>query len=135
MNVENTSMAESRRTPCGCKSHEVFGEDDGAALASAEGDKPAPSPLACRQCLEKHLGAAAVLAGEVAEVPSRRVERVLCAGHLACAEEHARALGWTDFAATIRKSRLAFQFGELAAAAPTPRDLITLFIDLSSPTP
>lgn len=104
--------------PCGCKGK------------TAEGDKPAPSPLACAQCLEKHIGAAAVLAGEVAEEPSRLAERVLCAGHLACAEEHARALGWYGFAATVRKSRIAFQMGvPPAAAAPTPRDLVAVFID------
>lgn len=59
------------------------------------------SPLACDSCLEKHLATAAINAIEVAEDSSRNAERVLCAGHLRCAADHATALGRRDLAERI----------------------------------
>ncbi len=59
-------------------------------------DKPARAvprkPLACERCLDKHLCKALVYAAEAAE-EDRPVERGLARANLACAAEHAEALG------------------------------------------
>lgn len=66
-------------------------------------------PLACEFCLEKHVAVAQVYAVEYAENQKDRLaERLLCFAHLACAEEHARALGRTDFADKLAAARAAF---------------------------
>lgn len=66
-------------------------------------------PLACEFCLEKHVAVAQAYAVEYAENPKERnAEQLLCFAHLACAEEHARALGRTGFADKIADARTAF---------------------------
>lgn len=66
-------------------------------------------PLACEFCLEKHVAVAPVYAVEYAESPEdRTAERLLCFAHLSCAEEHARALGRTEFADKLAAARTAF---------------------------
>ena len=72
-------------------------------------------PLACRDCLEKHLAKAVEQAREYAEDGSRRAERLCCIGNLGCAEDHAVALGLGALAESIRAARRAFQGGDAAA--------------------
>ena len=66
-------------------------------------------PLACRDCLDKHLGAAAEYAKEAEEDPTRIEEYRRAVGHMVCAEDHARALGLFDYASRIRAARKTFQ--------------------------
>ena len=103
---------------CSCKKKIKQAEASAKAVASTvtvdvptvpilvrDGDHP----LACEFCLEKHVAVAQVYAVEYAESPEdRTAERLLCFAHLACAEEHARALGRTDFADKLAAARTAF---------------------------
>lgn len=103
---------------CSCKKKIEQAEAEAKATASSvtievptvpilvrDGDHP----LACEFCLEKHVAVAPVYAVEYAEAPKERnAERLLCFAHLACAEEHARALGRTDFADKLAAARTAF---------------------------
>lgn len=73
------------------------------------------NPLACRDCLDKHLGTAAEYAKEAEEDPTRFEEYRRAIGHMVCAEDHARALGLNDFASRIRLARKAFQTSRKAA--------------------
>lgn len=86
-----------------------------AARKEAEAEKAADNPLACRDCLDKHLGAAAEYAKEAEEDPTRIEEYRRAVGHMVCAEDHARALGLRDFAARIRLARKAFQTSRKAS--------------------
>lgn len=88
-------------------------------------------PLACHDCLEKHLAKAAEQAREVAEDSLRRSERILCIGNLGCAEDHARALGLVDLADAIRAARRSFQHGDVLA----PLVLVDRYISQSADTP
>ena len=78
-------------------------------------DKPAravpKNPLACERCLDKHLAKALVYACEASE-EERPVERGLARANLACAAEHAEALG-AENAADIAKAAE----GEISPAA------------------
>ena len=65
-------------------------------------------PLACEECLKKHLGAAFVLSTEAAEEFSRQTERLLCIANLRCAEEHARALGREGLGNRLAMARVSF---------------------------
>ena len=71
--------------------------------------------IACRDCLDKHLGAAAEYAKESEEDYDRVVEFRRAIGNLVCAEDHARALGLYDFAARIRRARKTFQASRKAS--------------------
>lgn len=51
------------------------------------------NPLACERCLRKHLAKALVYAAEAREEDRRDAEAALCVANLACAAEHADALG------------------------------------------
>lgn len=62
-------------------------------------------PMACMRCYAKHLAKAAVQAGEVEEDPSRARELAMCVGNIACAEDHAMALGMGDERAALRRIR------------------------------
>ncbi len=72
-------------------------------------------PLACRDCLNKHLGAAAEYAKEAEEDATRTEEYRRAIGHMVCAEDHARALNLADFASRIRLARKTFQESRKAA--------------------
>lgn len=103
---------------CSCKKKKLEAETAAKSVASSvtvevptvpilvrDGDHP----LACEFCLEKHVAVAPVYAVEYAESPKERTaERLLCFAHLSCAEEHARALGRTDFADKLAEARTAF---------------------------
>ena len=86
-----------------------------AARKEAEAEKAADDPLACRDCLDKHLGAAAEYAKEAEEDTNRIEEYRRAVGHMVCAEDHARALGLKDFASRIRLARKAFQTSRKAS--------------------
>ncbi len=90
--------------PCENKNRSVVS----AQPESESGAKPT-NPLACRDCLDKHLGAAAEYAKEAEEEPSRFEEYRRAVGHMVCAEDHARALGLFDYASRIRAARKTFQ--------------------------
>lgn len=102
---------------CSCKKKIEQAEAEAKATASSvtvevptvpilvrDGDHP----LACEFCLEKHVAVAQVYAVESAENADRTAERLLCFAHLSCAEEHARALGRTEFADKLAEARAAF---------------------------
>jgi hypothetical protein len=61
--------------------------------------------LACDECLNKHLSKAAVLLAEYQTNQEYKLEFKLCVGNLACAEDHALALGQAKRAEAIRKLR------------------------------
>jgi hypothetical protein len=61
--------------------------------------------MACGKCLAKHLSKASVEYSEVLEDASRYTELSFCIGDLACAEDHASALGWSDMKDKIRSAR------------------------------
>ena len=86
-----------------------------AARKEAEAEKAADDPLACTDCLDKHLGAAAEYAKEAEEDTTRIEEYRRAVGHMVCAEDHARALGLKDFASRIRLARKAFQTSRKAS--------------------
>jgi len=54
------------------------------------------SPLACWNCLAKHISAAYRQFVEYNEDRSRQAEKLLCLGNLLCAKEHAEALKCTE---------------------------------------
>ena len=90
---------------CSCQNDNKSTSDPGAKEA-----KPVKAnPLACRDCLDKHLGAAAEHAKEAEEDKTRAEEFRRAVGHMVCAEDHARALGLFDYAVRIRAARKAFQ--------------------------
>ncbi len=70
------------------------------------------SSLGCWQCYIKHLSKAAVEAGEFFEEEGREAEFSLCIGDLACAEDHARALGLAAERNTIRRFRSQMWLGD-----------------------
>ena len=83
-------------------------------------------PLACEYCLEKHVAVAAVYAVEYAENKAERTaERLLCYAHLACAAEHARALGRTDFADKLARA------ADASSASGDFTAVLDLFYDLA----
>jgi hypothetical protein len=105
---------------CPCKNKKNEQQAPTAAVVKkpeATSEKPVDSddPLACRDCLDKHLGAAAEYAKEAEEDPTRIEEYRRAVGHMICAEDHARALGLRDFAARIRLARKAFQTSRKAS--------------------
>lgn len=73
------------------------------------------SPLACRDCLDKHLGAAVEYAKEAEEDKTRVEEYRRALGHMVCAEDHARALGLVGLAGRIRMARKTFQKSRAAS--------------------
>lgn len=79
---------------CGC------GKSSGSGAAGTHSRS-----VACAKCLAKHLSKAAVEYAEFLEDGSRLTELSLCVGNLACAEDHAAALGRRDFASRIRRAR------------------------------
>jgi len=93
------------RPPCPCKN-----KDHSASSASVDETNEKPTnPLACPDCLDKHLGAAAEYAKESEEDATRFEEYRRSLGHMVCAEDHARALGLFDYASRIRAARKTFQ--------------------------
>ena len=95
--------------PCPCKNKMVSNPSPSVAEVKAEPEQKPTNPLACRDCLDKHLGAAAEYAKEAEEEPSRFEEYRRAVGHMVCAEDHARALGLFDYASRIRAARKTFQ--------------------------
>ncbi len=97
--------------PCNCHKNRQTAEtsENGSAQRAAAPSAAATNPLACRACLDKHLGTAAEYAKEAEEEPTRMEEYRRAIGHMVCAEDHARALGLFDFAASIRSARKTFQ--------------------------
>lgn len=89
----------------------------GRAAGSVQPMRPAPrrasgtpsdsysDSMGCMRCLAKHLSKAAVEAAEYAEERGRESELALCIGDLACAEDHAKALGLPHEAERIRSLR------------------------------
>ena len=73
--------------------------------------------MGCMKCLAKHLSKAAVEAAEYAEEPGRDLELALCIGDLACAEDHAKALGLPHEADRIRSIRESVWVDAGAASA------------------
>lgn len=61
--------------------------------------------LGCAKCYAKHLAKAIVELGEYAEDSSRYEELSLCMGDIACAEDHAGALGLEEDKEMLRKCR------------------------------
>lgn len=61
--------------------------------------------LGCRKCYAKHLSKAVVELAEFIEDNRRYEELSLCMGDLACAEDHAGALGLDNEKARIREMR------------------------------
>lgn len=61
-------------------------------------------PLACEDCLGKHVGTAFVLATEVSEDRERKTERLLCLSNLRCAKDHAEALGREALTASLEEA-------------------------------
>ncbi len=95
--------------PCPCKNKTKTVSPVPVAEAKAEPEQKPTNPLACRDCLDKHLGAAAEYAKEAEEEPSRFEEYRRAVGHMVCAEDHARALGLFGYASRIRAARKTFQ--------------------------
>ena len=101
---------------CPCKNKTNMPTISAGAKPAESGDEKKPvRPLACRDCLDKHLGAAAEYAKEAEEDKTRTEEYRRAVGHMICAEDHARALGLYDFAVRIRLARKAFQTSRKAA--------------------
>ena len=113
---------------CGCnkarKEEEMNGSNNpnaGAAqpaqaarkiVPSARQQAPAPvgsssydDPMACYRCYIKHLSKASVEAAEVAEDVGRAHELSQCIGNMACAEDHAAALGLQTETEVLRSLR------------------------------
>ena len=65
-----------------------------------------PSRPSCIECVEKHLGAACVLLGEVREGYAHRLRAI---GHLFEAEDESQE--WPKLHAAIRTARKAYQAG------------------------
>lgn len=63
------------------------------ALSMAVNGAQYDNSMACYKCYIKHLSKAAVQADEVVESDGRDHEMSLCMGNIACAEDHAGALG------------------------------------------
>jgi len=61
--------------------------------------------LSCRKCYLKHLSKASIELSEYLEDNTRYTEYSLCVGDIACAEDHARALGETKQADELRETR------------------------------
>lgn len=105
--------------PCKNKKNEQQAPATSAVVNMPEAISANPvdsdDPLACRDCLDKHLGAAAEYAKEAEEDPTRIEEYRRAVGHMVCAEDHARALGLRDFASRIRLARKAFQTSRKAS--------------------
>lgn len=105
--------------PCKNKKNEQQTPATAAVVKKSEATSAKPvdseDPLACRDCLDKHLGAAAEYAKEAEEDPTRIEEYRRAVGHMVCAEDHARALGLKDFASRIRLARKAFQTSRKAS--------------------
>lgn len=76
----------------------------GSGVSRSNGDEYSGG-LGCAQCYVKHLSKAAVEAAEYFETSGREAEFVLCLGDLACAEDHARALGMERERLEIRSIR------------------------------
>lgn len=62
-------------------------------------------PMACYHCYVKHLSKASVEASEVCESDGREHEMSLCLGNIACAEDHAEALGLSTEKEILRRMR------------------------------
>ena len=61
--------------------------------------------MACAKCYAKHLAKAIVELGEYSEDTSRIEELSLCMGDIACAEDHAGALGLEEEKNLLRRCR------------------------------
>lgn len=59
----------------------------------------------CKKCYSKHLSKAQIEYAEVLEDKSRSMELSMCLGDLACAEDHAEALGRLDDKKAIKSIR------------------------------
>lgn len=104
--------------PCKDKAKKAAAAEQVAAPAVAS--RPATSvrleltvrgeghPLACEDCLVKHVGVAYVLSGEWLEDETRKTERLLCIANLQCAAEHAEALGRKSLASLLDEARVLF---------------------------
>lgn len=104
--------------PCKDKAKKAAAAEQAAAPAVAS--RPATSvrleltvrgeghPLACEDCLAKHVGVAYVLSGEWLEDETRKTERLLCIANLQCAAEHAEALGRKSLVSLIDEARILF---------------------------
>lgn len=98
----------------------------GASAGEALGGAPAQEPRrSCTECVEKHLGSAAVLIGEVHDGYTEH--KLLAIGHLAEAAEESRR--WPALHDAIREARRAYQndgvapdFGYLAALLVQAKD-------------
>jgi len=105
--------------PCKNKKNEQQAPATDAVVKNPEATSAKPvdsdDPLACYDCLDKHLGAAAEYAKEAEEDTTRIEEYRRAVGHMVCAEDHARALGLKDFASRIRLARKAFQTSRKAS--------------------
>lgn len=105
--------------PCKNKKNERQAPATAAVVKKPEATSTKPvdsdDPLACTDCLDKHLGAASEYAKEAEEDTSRIEEYRRAVGHMVCAEDHARALGLKDFASRIRLARKAFQTSRKAS--------------------
>lgn len=104
---------------CPCKKNKSVEKakpaEEQVVAVETRAEQKSSHPLACRDCLDKHLGAAAEYAKEAEEDSSRMEEYRRAVGHMVCAEDHARALGLFDFASRIRMARKAFQASRKAA--------------------
>lgn len=105
---------------CPCKDKAKKAAAAELAAAPAAAPRPATSvrleltvrgeghPLACEDCLAKHVGVAYVLSSEWLEDETRKTERLLCIANLQCAAEHAEALGRKSLASLIDEARVLF---------------------------
>ena len=105
---------------CPCKDKAKKAEAAELAAAPAADASPAQSvrleltvrgeghPLACEDCLAKHVGVAYVLSAEWLEDETRKTERLLCIANLQCAAEHAEALGRKSLASLLDEARVLF---------------------------
>lgn len=101
--LEEAAERKANPTTCGCgkKAEHVGPAPQQAEKAVVE----TVNGLACSECLEKHLSKAAVLLGEYQSNNEYKLELKLCIGNLACAEDHALALGEIKKAEAIRLIR------------------------------
>jgi hypothetical protein len=73
--------------------------------------------IGCRQCYSKHLSKAVVEASEYFEEQGRESEFALCIGDIACAEDHALALGLVEERRRLREIRDMMWAGDSGAVA------------------
>jgi hypothetical protein len=74
-------------------------------MARARTSSSYDDPMACYKCYVKHLSKASVEAEEYVEDQSRNHELSQCMGNIACAEDHAAALGLTSDKDALRTMR------------------------------